>query len=122
MSKSVVELVGVQIAKRRKEREFTQEQLAELVSVSTETISRLERGVSVPSLKTLEKISQALNIPLKELFDFEYLSTPMEIPPEDFSRLITFLKTRDKEDIKLSYRILRHVFRQIEKNYRLKEK
>ncbi len=60
MSKSIVKLIGIQIAERRKERKITQEELAELVKVSTETISRLERGVSVPSLKTLEKKKTAL--------------------------------------------------------------
>lgn len=45
MSNSVEKLIGARIARIRKEREITQEQLAELVDVATETISRLERGV-----------------------------------------------------------------------------
>ena len=106
----------------RKERDFTQEQLAESVQVSTETISRLERGVSVPSLKTLEKISRALNTPLKNFFDTEQLSKPADGFSGELSKLINFLKTREKEDIELSYRILRDIFKDIEKNYRHKDR
>ncbi len=77
MSKSVEKLIGAQIAGIRKDREITQERLAELVDVAAETISRLERGVSIPSLKTLEKISRVLHTSLKDLFDFEYRQKPL---------------------------------------------
>ena len=40
MTKSVEKLIGVQIAKTRNDREITQERLAELIKVTTETISR----------------------------------------------------------------------------------
>ncbi len=59
MSGNVEQLIGTQIAKIRKEREITQEKLAGLIDVSTETISGLERGVSIPSLKTLQNISNS---------------------------------------------------------------
>ena len=72
MAKNIEKLIGAQIARIRKERGITQERLAASVNVATETISRLERGVSMPSLMTLEKISHALHSPLKDLFDFEY--------------------------------------------------
>ena len=41
------------------------------------TISRIEREASIPSVKTLEKISAALHISLKDLFDFEYRQKPL---------------------------------------------
>ena len=72
MTNKVEKLIGSQIAKIRKERGLTQAQVAELVNVATETISRLERGVSIPSLKRLEKIGRALNTPMKMFFDFDY--------------------------------------------------
>ena len=43
MTKSVEKLIGAQIAKIRNDREITQERLSELINVTPETISRLER-------------------------------------------------------------------------------
>ena len=119
MTKSVEKLIGAQIAKIRNDREITQERLAELIKVTTETISRLERGVSIPSIKTLEKISQALHTSLKDIFDFEYLAEPDkgDAFEHEFARLITFLKTKKANDIKMSYHMLKTIFEQIEKNY-----
>lgn len=60
--------LGVKIAEIRKQREWTQASLAERVGVDTETISRFERGATIPSLMTLEKIAQCLKIGVAELF------------------------------------------------------
>ena len=121
MPEDVEKLIGAQIARTRKECEITQEQLAESVHVATETISRLERGVSIPSLKTLEKISWALHTLLRNLLDFEYPLKPKDIFSEqEVAKVITLLKTRSKEDIKMGYQILKNLFEQIEQNYRPK--
>lgn len=122
MPEDVEKLVGAQIARIRKEREITQEQLAESVDVAPETISRLERGVSIPSLKTLEKISWALHTSLTDLLDFEYPLKPKDIFSEqELAKVITLLKTRSKQDINMSYQILKNLFEQIEKNYHAKD-
>ena len=121
MPEDVEKLIGAQIARIRKEREITQEQLAESVDVATETISRLERGVSIPSLKTLAKISWALHTSLRDLLDFEYPLKPKDIFSEqELAKIITLLKMRSKEDIQMGYQVLKNLFEQIEKNYRLK--
>lgn len=46
-------LLGQQIAAHRRALNLTQLQLAELLGVEPETISRFERGTSLPSLKRL---------------------------------------------------------------------
>lgn len=121
MPDDIEKLIGAQIARIRKEREITQEQLAESVDVATETISRLERGVSVPSLKTLEKITWALHTSLRDLLDFEHPLKPKDVFSEqELAKVITLLKTRSKEDIKMGYQFLKNLFEQIEKNYRPK--
>jgi len=122
MTNKVEKLIGSQIAKIRKERGLTQAQVAELVNVATETISRLERGVSIPSLKRLEKIGQALNTPMKIFFDFDY--SPKGKAPtfeNELTKVDTFLRTKRIEDIRLSYKILRKIFEQIEQNYKPKK-
>jgi len=120
MSKGVEKLVGVSIARIRKDRELTQAQLAEMIDTTVETISRLERGVSVPSLKTLEKISKALHIHIKELLTFEYPSLRKPSIKEG-EKLLAYLQTKKPEDIRMCYRILKNIFEQIEKNYQLKK-
>lgn len=48
------------ISQRRKSLGLTQAQLAEMLDVDTETLSRFERGKHLPSLSTLEKIAEML--------------------------------------------------------------
>lgn len=59
--------LGSSIAALRKTRDWTQSELAERVGVDTETISRFERGATLPSLLTLEKISKSLKVGVGEL-------------------------------------------------------
>ncbi len=120
MSKGVEKLTGISIAKIRKDRELTQAQLAEMIDTTVETVSRFERGVSVPSLKTLEKISKALHVHIRELLDFEYPSQKKPLIKEG-EKLLAYLQTKRPEDIKMCYRILRNIFEQIEKNYQPKK-
>lgn len=120
MTKGVEKLIGISIARIRKDRELTQAQLAEIIDTTVETISRFERGVSVPSLKTLEKISKALHVHIKELLDFEYPSFKKPSIKES-EKLLAYLQTKRPEEIKMCYRILRNIFEQIEKNYQLKK-
>ncbi len=118
----VEQRIGTQIARIRKDRAVTQEQLAEIIDVTAETISRLERGVSIPSLKTLEKISKALHTSLKDLFDFEYRQKPISASEKESAKLISYLNTKKADDIKMSYNILKKMFEQIENNYRARRK
>lgn len=53
----------------RKLRSLTQEQLAQRVDRTVFAISQLERGRSLPSFETLERLSIALDVPVKEFFD-----------------------------------------------------
>lgn len=69
--------VALRIKTIRKRRKLTQEQLAERIDRSVDAISNLERGISLPSFETLERFATALDVPVREFFDFE---TPEEEP------------------------------------------
>ena len=56
------ELLGMHIRKRRKEKKYTLEQLAEKLDVSTTFIGQIERAKGIPSLETLIKIANVLEI------------------------------------------------------------
>lgn len=62
---------GKRIKQIRKAAKLTQESLAEKTGLSVEYISRLERGVSQPSFKTLELLVKSLNVNAKDFFDFK---------------------------------------------------
>lgn len=59
--------LGKNVAERRKQLKWTQEQVAERVGVDAETVSRFERGANLPSLLTLEKLSTALRLSVGDL-------------------------------------------------------
>ena len=76
--KPIKKLLGERIREFRKEKGFTQEQLAELVGVEPRHISRIEGGYNSPSIERLAKISEALDVPIKDFFDFMHLNAPEE--------------------------------------------
>ena len=59
--------MGRAIAVRRQQRQFTQAELAEMIEVEQETISRFERGATLPPLGRLADIADALSCPLENL-------------------------------------------------------
>ena len=63
--------LGKRIAMLRKRKKFTQERFAEATNYSVEFISFIERGINAPSLEGCVRIANALNIELKDLFDFD---------------------------------------------------
>jgi transcriptional regulator with XRE-family HTH domain len=62
---------GKRIRALRLKAKLTQEQLAELADISVDFLSMVERGINAPSFDTLEKIANALHVPVRELFLFE---------------------------------------------------
>ena len=65
---SLDKMVGGRISERRRSAGWSQARLAERVNVSTETISRLETGATMPSLTRLAAIARALDVDLPDLF------------------------------------------------------
>jgi transcriptional regulator with XRE-family HTH domain len=59
--------MGRLIAVRRQQRQLTQAELAEQIEVEQETISRFERGATLPPLGRLADIADALACPLEDL-------------------------------------------------------
>lgn len=68
---SRLEILGQNIAKYRKAKHISQEKLAELVDLSREYITRVERGQKNISLRKLFLIADILEVPLYKLIDFD---------------------------------------------------
>lgn len=62
--------LGDRIAELRKESKLTQEKLAEMSDYSVEFISLVERGINAPTVEGLERIAIALEVTVKDLFNF----------------------------------------------------
>ena len=65
-------LVGKFITRKRKEKNLTQEQLAEKIGVSNKTISKWETGKCMPDYSVMELLCEELNITLAELMNPHY--------------------------------------------------
>ena len=63
--------IGRFIAKKRKEQNLTQEQLAERLGVSNKTVSKWETGKCMPDYSVVNKLCEELKISVSELMDGE---------------------------------------------------
>ena len=61
-------LFGKQVAALRRSKNLSQEELADKCGIHRTYIGALERGEKSPTLNTIEKIANALEITIKELF------------------------------------------------------
>ena len=50
-------------------RDLSQERFAEVLGVSVDFLSLIERGINSPSFDTQEQIAERLRVPVKDLFD-----------------------------------------------------
>jgi len=63
--------VDNRLAEIRKARGMTQEQLADILSVSRQTIGSIENGRYNPSLSLAFKIARLFQLPIEEVFIYE---------------------------------------------------
>jgi transcriptional regulator with XRE-family HTH domain len=66
---------GLRLRDIRVQRGMTQERFAELLNISVDFLSLVERGISAPSFETLERIGKCLRMPVAQLFTFNLAST-----------------------------------------------
>ena len=77
--------IGQAIKLRRIKQNLKQSELAEMVEVSSQHISHVECGKTIPSLQLMMKLSVALNADLNDLLNLP-VPTPSSFPIE-FSEL-----------------------------------
>lgn len=58
------------IKENRIKKNFTQEELSEILGISTRQLQRIERNEDETRIKTLKKIVKVLQIPDKELIEY----------------------------------------------------
>ena len=63
--------IGGYIARKRKEQNLTQEQLAQQLGVSNKTISKWENGTCMPDYSIIQRLCEVIHVSLPELMDGE---------------------------------------------------
>ena len=91
-------LTGKFIAQKRKEKNLTQEQLAEKIGVSNKTISKWETGKCMPDYSVIELLCKELNTTLPELMNGE--EDEKSIHTYDNEQIVEMLK--EIQDLKRS--------------------
>jgi len=67
----IKKLLGKRIKNIRRAKNITQETMAEKIGIEPPSLSNIERGKFAPSIETLQKISQILEVAPYELYMFE---------------------------------------------------
>lgn len=75
-------LLGKRIQEIRKSKNITQEYMAELIGIETNSLSNIERGKYYPTAENLNKIISILQIEPEELFMFKHLRDYKELLEE----------------------------------------
>lgn len=84
-------VTGKFIAFKRKQKNLTQEQLAEKLGVSNKTISKWETGKCMPDYSIIKSLCQELEVTVAELIDGE-ISQEQSVRPYDNEQILDLLR------------------------------
>ena len=97
------ELLGKRIKELRKQRDITQEFLAEKLKIEPRQLSKLETGKHYPSFETILGLLETFNITFEELISFEHLDKF-----KDYKKLIAQdIENLDNDKASQVYKIIR---------------
>jgi transcriptional regulator with XRE-family HTH domain len=92
--------IGHRLRALREARHFTQEEIRKRTGMLRPHISRLENGHTVPSVKTLERMARALEVPINKIFLGVEQSSPVSpIPLIPDAPEITFGRTASERRV-----------------------
>lgn len=80
----IMEMIGHNIARYRKERNLTQEDLAKELGITFQAISKWERGNSLPDITLIPDISRILDISIDRLFGYNSQEKVTSIYEEEY--------------------------------------
>lgn len=98
--------IGGFLKELRKEKELTQEQLAEKFNVSRRTVSRWENGSNLPDLDLLMEMSDFYEVELRELLDGERKSGKMDKELKETVLKVAEFSNEEKKKINKSMHVL----------------
>jgi transcriptional regulator with XRE-family HTH domain len=97
-------LLGQRIRSLRQGRGLTQQQLGERASLNYKYLGTVERGESNPSLLVLERIADALEVELSDLFRFAHEETSPKVLRKSLDHLLAAAKV---EQLQMACKLLK---------------
>lgn len=94
--------IGAFLRELRKEKNLTQEQLAEILGVSGRTVSRWETGSNMPDLTIMIELADYYDIDIKELLNGERKSEMDKELKETLKTVADYTDTQRQEAVKAS--------------------
>ena len=93
---------GKRIKELRERKKLTQEKLAEKVRLDLQTISRIETGYYFTSFENLEKLADALDVTIADLFNFGHVKPKEELIKE----INTELANSSEKDVQRIHKLI----------------
>ncbi|MCO5131353.1 MAG: helix-turn-helix domain-containing protein [Xanthobacteraceae bacterium] len=103
---SLATVFGTNLRHHRKAKHLTQAQLAEKASLSTEMVSKIERGIAAPSFTTVEKLSEILDVPEVVFFGVGLIVTTDSERTRILSKIQTKLSRLNEDQLVRADRLL----------------
>ena len=101
-----MQTIGKRLAEIRKNKKFKQTELAEMLNVSQQVISNIERGVTAPDIEQLKKFADIYNTSLDQLVGREFFGDDTDVVER---KIISYIKQMDDEGKELSLGLLSQV-------------
>lgn len=98
----IKEMIGARLKEIRGSKGITQEQLSEMVGINPKYLSSIERGKENPTLNTILKLAETLDVGLNDIFS----DIQVEDPKNRRALIDSFLDKADEEQLKLIYKLL----------------
>lgn len=96
---------GKRVRELRKSKGYTQEQIAELINIEPPNMSKLENGMHFPQPDKIEKIANALDVEVQELFDFEHFKQKKDL----INFINISLEDLDVSAVELVYKFIKNL-------------
>lgn len=96
------ELFGSFVAELRKEKDWTQKELAEVLFVSDKAVSKWERGLSLPDVSLLMPLAEALGVTVTELLEGKRMDNPQPKSPEQVEELVKTALRLGEDELPMS--------------------
>lgn len=87
-----MQTIGEKIAELRKELNMTQEQLANVIGVSSQAISKWENNITMPDIMLLPLIANVFNVKVDDLFSIKEIKKDVDIEDIPFNIYKNILK------------------------------
>lgn len=98
-------LFGKRIKELRKQSNYTQEQLSEILGLFQKQIGNIETGTTFTTMNNLEKMADVFGVEIQDLFNFSHLKSNEEIIEE-----INLLINQAPDDkLRIIYKIVKDI-------------